>query len=236
MKSDLDLIIEFYEEEKRALEQGIKEALAERDYEEVYYRGEALNSVEGQLHRMNSLKDPLYEKKMQISRLTESAEGMGIDDRLKEYFMEAIMQTIANKERSLEELLERKAELIDTQELDDALFWLYEQKCRAFGFCFPHRDGSLCLLFELTAQKVLLISVDVKDITSDYDPEDLEEKQIHLFENLGFRYDHQKGSLVYKYDMNNFKGAWDIKIMLSRIVYDIGYFGQDKQGTIEFYD
>nr|WP_294948644.1 hypothetical protein [uncultured Mucilaginibacter sp.] len=236
MKSDLDLIIEFYEDEKYVLEQAIQEALTDHDYELVYRHGEALNRVEAQLYRMNGLKDPLYEKRMQINRLMETMPGMELDEFFKQYLAESIQRTVTNKKQSLKKLLEEKYELVDNQVIDDALFDLYDDKCKAFGFCFPHRDSNLCLLFELTAEKVLLISVDVKDITSDYDADDPEEKQVHRFENLGFRYDNYGSSLVYQYDMANFKSAWDIKVLLSRIIYDIGYFGEEKLGTIEFYN
>jgi len=41
--------------------------------------------------------------------------------------------------------------------------------------------------------------------------------------------------LIYKYDMNGFKDAITIKILLARIVYEVCYMGSVQQAKLEYF-
>jgi hypothetical protein len=56
------------------------------------------------------------------------------------------------------------------------------------------------------------------------DEDDIEYR--HPLENLGFRWSTDRKALVYYYEMEVFKEALPVKILLSRIVYEKFNFGQ----------
>lgn len=232
MKSDLDQLLAILEDEKTSLELAIKEALTDHHYESVYQNGNALNKIRSHLYRLNSFKDPFYENEQRLKRYG------GLSVKQSDPYMQLYWEEFVEKEQGkINELrLIRGTALIDSQEIDNAVFDLHEGKHQKFRLCLPHRSEYLQLDFALDNAHFLNISIDIKSIISDYDPDDPEENQLHLFENLGFRTDNENGIIVCRFNMNKFKDAWDIKILLSRIVYDIGYHGEDKQGTIELYD
>ncbi|AMR33375.1 hypothetical protein A0256_19095 [Mucilaginibacter sp. PAMC 26640] len=233
MKSDLDLLISILEEEKKSLESAVNDGLLEHDYESVHLSGNALNKVEAQLYRLRYFKDPYFEAEERLQRFSKQ---LNIEDKSDEYISRFWKKQFEKELSKITGLTAKRTLLTDGQEIDNALFDLYACKYKKFILTLSHRGIPIQIVFTLDETKTLSITIDLSFIISYCDSDDPKEKQIHLFENLGFKREDTAGVMRYNYNMANFKSAWDIKIMLSRIIYDIGYFGEEKEGKIEFYE
>ncbi|MFN0255076.1 hypothetical protein [Pedobacter ureilyticus] len=78
MISELDEILEFYENEKLALETLIIELVAEREFKQAHIRQKALKKVNRQLFLLHNLKNPNY---AEILELQQSLENLKKLDR-----------------------------------------------------------------------------------------------------------------------------------------------------------
>lgn len=231
MKSELDLLIELLEDEKKSLQSLIEENLKEYEYLNVHHHGEALMQVNGRLHMLNCFKDPFYEKEQQFERLL----NRGLFDQdidLKSYWAKRIAE-----EKEKIQKLRRQANTYfnDTQNIDNALFDLRDGRFNKLRLSFSHRDGPFHLDFEMDTGQILKISTRASCLVNSDDPDDLETNQLRLFINLGFKAHDDVDMLIYQWDMLGVKDIIAIKTMLSRIIYDIGYVGDEKQATLAYF-
>jgi len=232
MKSELDLLIEILEAEKLSLESHIKQDIKEYEYLNVHHYGQALIKVNSQLFMLNCFKDPFYERENRLERM-QNFYTRDEDIYLKSFWEERLL---AEKEEILQ--LRRKSNTYfnDTQNIDDALFNLRDGKFAKLRLNFSHRGEPFYLDFEMGPEKILNISTKASNLVDGDDPDDLESNQLHLFRNLGFKLSEENDLLVYRYDMNDAKDTIAIKRMLSRIVYDIGYYGDERQAKLEYFE
>lgn len=231
MKSELDLLIDLLEAEKQSLESLIKANLDEHEYLNVHHYGEALIRINGQLYMLNCFKDPFYDREQRFERMLNFAK---LDQQ--SYFKTFWEERIATEKEEIQQLRSKTATYFnDTQEIDDALFKLFESKYNRFRLHFAHRGEPFYIEFRMENEQILNISVELNSIVNNEDPDDLEINQVHLFKNLGFKLNSQAGLLIYRYDMEGFKDAIAIKRILARIIYDIGYWGDEKQAKLEYF-
>lgn len=219
MKSDLDQIIEYFETEKKSLEVSIKRSLAEYDYLYAHYQQEGLWRLDIHLGVLKGFKDPFYYKKDEIERWLRWMGSFEDSERFSFY-----KDTIAEKRNELEKLNRQQADyyFIDSQVIDDALFDLYEKRIRKFRLClsaeenfnldFEISGGFLKITHQLDSQYSDFVD------STDFDDDDIASK--HPLINLGFEWDTNEKKFVYHYDMNGFKEALPVKILLSRIAYE----------------
>ena len=227
MRSDLDVLIDFYEAEKLSLETLIKENLKEHEYLGVYYYGEELLRVNGQLHKLYCFKDPFYEQNQQLERLMV----FEISNE-KSYLQSFWKERVKTEKERIEKLRnENRANFNDSQELDDALFSLYEERYSGLKLYFSHEENPFYIEFKVTKQKILHIIIEKNRIIN-YN--DSETNRIRLFENLGFKLNYNNDLLIYEYNMAGFRDAILIKTLLARIIYDIGYFSKNKEAKLEY--
>ena len=232
MKSDLDLLIELLEAEKLSLETAITNNLIEHEYLSVYHHGEALLKVNAQLYRLQNFKGPLYDEEPLLERLVDSVTKFSDSPFMRDYWEEMIK----TKRDEIEKLKRQKNKHFnDEQQLDNALFDLYENRVKKLRFHFSHRGEPFYIDFEMTEVNILAISAKIDSLINYDDPDDLETNQLNLFENIGFKRNIKLGLLVYNYNMDNFKDAIAIKTILSRIIYDIGYSGDDNEAKLEYF-
>lgn len=232
MKSDLDLLIETYEVEKQSLESSMKNYLNEDDYLYAHYHQKALWRVNSELQLLHSFKGTLYEEKQHLERLIDKVKKIEDEDFVKSIYEKRIIEI----RDEIQRLSEASKNFNDSQEIDDALFNLYEGGLKRFRLHLANRDGNFYLEFELISDTVLCISVKIINILYGDDLDDSEESQIHLFEGLGFKLNNKNDMLIYKYDMNGFKDAITIKILLARIVYEVCYMGSGQQAKLEYFE
>ena len=237
MKSDLNLLIEYYEGEKKSLESSIKAYLKELDYLYAHYQQEALWRVNATLDTLRYFKDPLYYEKQQLERLNELVGGRGYESYLKANYGKRLIEK--------ESRLNKKSGVYyfnDDQVIDDALFNLYEGRCKQFKLCLRKPDN-LYLYFELQEKQILTISIIAKTSLKmyGYDKDNYDEhnteSQPYGLRKLGFKWDNDFNKIVYSFNMAGFKNAIEIKILLARIVYEVfslnsgGYEGET---TLEY--
>jgi len=223
MKSDLDLIIETLTAEKIALEEAVENAVSEFDYLIAHYHHEALIELDNKLRVLRSFKDPLHQQKAELKRrkifLSKRDMPPGVHQEAWELMSAKWNERFKNEEQAIEEL-EQSANryFTDNQLIDDALFNLYEGIYKGFNISIDERD-EFVLKFENTSGQ-LLISTE-KDIVR-YEPNYIIDNRIsaHL-QGLGFMFDYDKGEYVYKYNFTYFKDATPIKILLSRLIFDL---------------
>jgi len=221
MKSDLNLLIEYYEDEKRSLESSIKTYLKEQDYLYAHYHQEALWRLNVTLGTLRYFKDPLYYEKQELKRITEWTKGR----KIKSYVKSAYQERLIEKENSLN----KKSGVYyfnDDQIIDDALFNLHEGRCKQFRLCLS-KPNALYLYFELQTRQILCISIMTKTILDmyGYDEDDYNkndnEGQFFVLRNLGFKWSNDLNKIIYLFDMAEFKDAIAIKILLARIAYEV---------------
>lgn len=222
MKSDLDQIIEYFESEKLSLASSIKKYLLENDYLYAHYQQEELWRIDRQLSQLNYLRDPLYFKKQELERLKEVFNRFSDDDRLKFIYQ----RRITERENEIKISVLTGNYFNDTQVLDDALFNLYNGKFREFKLCL-NKASNLYVYFELKAECILSISMSSAMIMEmygydkeNYDDED-NERELFILKKMGFKQMGESDRIVYLFNMNNFKDANAVKILLSHIIYDV---------------
>ena len=75
MKTELDELIEFYEEEKQFLENCIKQNQEEYEFMHAHYHLQSLYQVNKQLDILYKLKDPNYTRKQELARYIKMYES-----------------------------------------------------------------------------------------------------------------------------------------------------------------
>jgi len=221
MKSDLDLLIEYYEDEKLALSSSIKNYLLENDYLYAHYQQEELWRLDRQLSMLYYLKDPLYLKRQELERLKEVVNRYQDEDRLKLIYE----RRVTEKENDIKRSQSESLYFNDTQVIDDALFNLYEGKFKKFKLCL-NKASDLDIYFEMNVDDFLCISIDSQAVLEmygydkdNYDNEDTE-REFFTLKKMGFEQMGESEWIVYYFNMNGFKDATVIKMLLSRIAYD----------------
>ncbi|GAA3964935.1 hypothetical protein [Mucilaginibacter dorajii] len=228
MKSELDLLIELLEAEKKSLELLIQEDIKEHEYLNVHHYGQALIKVNSRLYMLNCFKDPFYERENRLERM-QNFYSTGEDIYLKAFWEE---QLVVEKEEIRQLRKQSNTYFNDTQNIDDALFDLRDGRFAKLRLNFSHRGEPFYLDFKMEAGQILNIYTKASNLVDGDDPDDLESSQLHLFVNLGFKADIEADLLIYKWVMHGVKDVIAIKTMLSRIIYDIGYWSEEKQATL----
>jgi hypothetical protein len=229
MKSDLDLLIEYYEGEKLALESSIKNYLLEHDYLYAHYQQEGLWHLTNQLDTLKQFKDPLYYKKEGIERQIEwmtRLETQNNYSSFKDYISEYKNQLEQLNKYPVHEYFN------DTQVIDDALHNLYKRKEKGFKL-YLSKDDCFYLDFEMVDHFLKIThKQESKFDDSEYlriiDDDDDKDHRYPL-EKLGFNWDPVDNKFIYLYDMRLFKEALPVKILLSRIAYEIFRLRSEKR-------
>jgi hypothetical protein len=234
MKSDLDELIELCEVERQLLEDCIKDNVEELDYLNAHSNSRALFKVNQKLSVLNKMKDPFYDEKVQLERMIKIHERFNNDETINAYYKEII-----DKDKSkLQKLMDQKSEpFYDDQKIDDALFGLWAGIYRGF-ILYLNKKDNLSITFESTDDELLDISIKVKsalNVECFFADDDEEDGPLNKFKGLGFELNNAGNKLIYKYDMKNFKDAITIKVLLSRVIYDVFTYAElDKPASLVY--
>jgi hypothetical protein len=142
-----------------------------------------------------------------------------------------------NKRKELNEQMQNlnnrtKKQSLDGQEFDDAIYELIEKKISGFKFHLKKQDY-LFLEFRLQHEKAMIISIRFDDKSGEnYLISDIKKK----LPALGFILTEENNSLECFYDLTIFKNSFNIKILVSRIIFDVlSYKSLDNPAYIEKY-
>ena len=231
--SDLQEVIEYYENEKRWLTASIREFLSDEEYLMAHYQSEGLSRIKHTLRILHGFQNPYYDRTELLTYQKESLEKaiskpgehlLGID-QLKQWLTEI--------EAELLELTGKKYEQRpDRQEFDDAIFDIVEGRSQGFRLHLK-KESHFWIDFRLQDRHFIKISITpVHAITEEYL---LGNYQIDTIKNLGFDFDEATGILHYSYTITGFKTAFFIKTLVARIIFDVFYFKEfDNPSFMEY--
>ena len=224
MKSDLDLLIEQYEEERASLEKKVAEYLAEEDFVYASHHQKALWQVRGHLDHLYKMRIPFYEDISQLEKL-KLLSTRAQENEKHEFLSDYWKRQIEEHEIKIKELSGHTPKpFYDGQVIDDALFDLVEHKLKGFRLCF-REEPEICIEFKLD-EGFIEVALPADLSLQEFDPEDDDNWQhIGIFTGLGFQTD-ENNRLVYKYPLSQFKDASAIKILLARLMYDVFYYNE----------
>jgi hypothetical protein len=231
-KSELTELIEYLESEKNNLEKQKNDCLRESDYEGAHYFSPALQEINRQLNVLYNLDDPDYDEKSRLERYKST-----FDIPLEGFECEHLKGIYAPRKKELEDQIQGlnnriKKQTLDGQEFDDAVYELIEKRITGFRLHLKRKEN--CYLdFMLNENNSILISSNpLGDSEDDYLMTQLKEKM----PELGFAFNDRKNCMEYSYELRTFKNSFDIKVLVSRIVFDVFYYKElDNPAVIEKY-
>lgn len=166
MATDLALLIDYYEAEKKSIEEMIKDNLVYENYFDAYQNKIALNLIYQELEVLYRLRDPNYVQKKDLrfnlttrQRLVESIEQ---NHSYESSYLQNLVKEYRADEQQLNQLENTIPFLIDDQQLDDAIFDLIEGKIRSFKLYIDF-DNNIYFQFG-ASEDHLRISLDLNKI------------------------------------------------------------------------
>lgn len=222
MKSELDELIEALEEENKLLEASINDNIDNFEYIDAHFQSRALNKLSTRLNILYKMKDSLYTEKMNIQRRInlyinlKNKEGPPVMDNY--YQKEIDKANVELREINNKGLVPQ----YDEQNIDAALLKLQMGNCNGF-ILYLNAQDNLSIIFEKAAVDIIEISLSVKSVLNvEYFWSDEEEDApLNKFYGLGFNNNPQNDKLVYSYNFEGTNNAIAVKILLSRIIYDV---------------
>ena len=233
MDNQLKLLISLYEEEKIRLQKLIDECLVETKYLMAHYHSEALYQLNGRLQTLHNIDDKLYdEKSYKLNRIrglekhiaTEASEFM------KEYYSKDILKAKEELEK-LNEIPNQQTQPKDPSLLDEVLQRLIQKKIKNLKLILKKEDN-LFLGFSYSNKILKVILPHVKQHIRKWT---LYDDNINSFKYLGFELTENESKLTLKLSGNKDDILVKLKIILSKIVFEIFYFKEfDNESYIQF--
>ena len=218
MKSDLDELIEHYEVQAAIVDKDLQECLLMQDYLGAHDYSRSLNLIKSEIYLLRNLKDPLYDDKLRLENLDKNIDYLVIKFKHPKEYWQKRFEVQKIELRQLIEKGKVREFNYDSQEIDDALFDLYERKIKGFKLYLKEEDN-FYFEFKLAAANILEISIEIKTIESSQCS--FYQDIFSRYKKLGFKLNNEETLLTFEYNMNNFKDAIDIKTLLAQIVFKI---------------
>lgn len=232
IKSELIELIEHLESEQKILEDQKSDCLRQMDYEGAHHFSVALGELNRQLRILYNLNDPYYDEKKTLERhkLLFDIKIPGIDsEQSKRAFAERRKQIDEQIAELNKKVPEQKP---DGQEFDDAIYDVIEKKINGFKLHLK-KENNFYLEFSLKDVNTLSITTSPLDLSEDnYEMLELVQK----LPTLEFIYKEETNTMECLYDLTNFKNSFQIKVLVSRIIFDFLYYKNiDNPTAIEKY-
>ncbi len=235
MDNQLKLLISLCEEEKARLQERINESLAEKEYLMAHYHSEALYQLNTRLQTLNNIDDKLFDEKEFKKRIICYLKKR-IETEKSAYIKEDYKKEIQFAEEELEKLNQVSNQLALTDYkilLDETLKKLVDKKIKGLKLILKKSDN-LLLSFSYS-KKVLKVTLPyvkqhIKNLI-------LYDENINAFKNLGFNLDKNETKLILTLTGKKEDTLNRLKIILSKIVFEIFYFKEFKnESYITFID
>ena len=233
MDNQLKLLISLYEEEKIRLQKLIDECLVETEYLMAHYHSEALYQLNGRLQTLHNIDDKLYdEKSYKLNRIKGLEKHIATEasDLMKEYYSKDILKAKEELEK-LNEIHNQQTQPKDPSLLDEVLQRLIQKKIKNLKLILK-REDNLFLGFSYS-NKILKVTLPyVKQHIRKWT---LYEDNINSFKYLGFELTENESKLTLKLSGNKNDILVKLKVILSKIVFEIFYFKEfDNESYIQF--
>ncbi|HTI61480.1 hypothetical protein [Mucilaginibacter sp.] len=237
MKSDLDLVIAALEAEKRSIQKMMKQSMSDYDYLIAYHHSEALIKLESRLNKLYTFKDPLHNRRQELKRqersLKKPPEYFRKNKMLWKFFTDRQAAELKKNRLDLELESEKKVVFNDSQQIDDLIFDIVARKIDKFQIVFSiYDDDDVQITFEIDVD---FLSICV-NMFNPQEPDFVFDGRVsNPLKGLGFKYDADKQVFVYKYNLQNFRDATEIKILLSRLFFDVFGICDGQSISIKFW-
>ena len=233
MDNQLKLLISLYEEEKIRLQKLIDECLVETEYLMAHYHSEALYQLNGRLQTLHNIDDKLYdEKSYKLNRIKGLEKHIATEasDLMKEYYSKDILKAKEELEK-LNEIHNQQTQPKDPSLLDEVLQRLIQKKIKNLKLILK-REDNLFLAFSYS-NKILKVTLPyVKQHIRKWT---LYDDNINSFKYLGFELTENESKLTLKLSGNKDDILVKLKVILSKIVFEIFYFKEfDNESYIQF--
>lgn len=217
MNSNLNQLIEFWEQKKQKLELELENCINERDFEFAEYYSNSLNQISQKLRVLRSLDQNnqwnIDKYKQDISKIEN--EILISDSERKKFILEYRLRNLHEQLNQLEE--NKNEHFEDAQKIDELLFDLYDKKINGFRI-YLSKDENVYLGIEVYDNKILEIKLTKNEyIKNNKWINSIFEKRLRI---IGFRYDFTKERLVLCKEIPVKIDTIEIKMFLSRIVYE----------------
>lgn len=214
MISELDEILEFYENEKLALETLIIELVAEREFKQAHIRQKALKKVNRQLFLLHNLKNPNYAEILELQQSLENLKKLDRGNPAMKNFFDSRKHPIELRLQQIEANV--AIEQLDSQEFDDAIFELAAGKIKHFQF-FINPKTKLYLDFKTHRESIVIAIPKFKKLKNNFT---LPKSNIAFLKGMGFQRNRDENTLSLSFDISSFKDANPLKTIVSRVIYE----------------
>lgn len=231
MNEEMNEVINYFEDEKNRLDELMNECISDADFEGAHQFQLGIITVSNQLNILKKLSDPNYSKKKELENTIEFFNNIITrEPQISEYYSGKINLAV----ETLNSLNNRRCEAFyDGQEFDDAIFDLVEQRIKGFVF---HLKKSANLYLDFSIKKSYL-RIKLTPFLVLKDNFHLGKHNVKELKMIGFSKNRSKKYFRYKYKLDYFKDAIEIKTIVSRVVYEV-FFSQelDTTTTLEIRD
>jgi len=229
--NDLDELIAVLENERRWLEGQIAEYISETDYWYASHHQIALEEINGKLRQCYRFKRPDYDEIERLEFMIENNKrhiatqnaNFG-DDFLLRYYKEEL---ISNELRLAKLSGQKPQPIFDEQIVDNALFDLISKRLSTFRIEIIKEQHLSFIEFSLSENNEY-IEIWLKgrwELDDDADDKDGHHPfwpSVNTLKGIGFNPQH--GNFVFKYPNSHFRTAHSLKIILSRLFYEVIQF------------
>jgi hypothetical protein len=222
LEDKLKTLIAYCEEEKSRLLRLIDECLKDDEYQLAHFHQQALYQLNRRLQTLQNIDDIFYDEKSHkqrwISVLEKRLEEANSGD-WKEY----LNKDLQRHKEALEKLNQSSQSKISSESeniFDKTILDLIERRIKGFKLILKKTDN-LLLDFGYRKETVKVILPNVKSLINKWT---LHEGNIKIFINLGFVLTDNQSKLVLKLTGKKEMIIEKLKIILSKIVFEIFYF------------
>lgn len=229
MEDKLKTLIAYYEEEKSRLLKLIDDCLKDDEYQLAHFHQQALYQLNGRLQTLQNIDDIFYDEKShkqrRITALEKRLEEASSDD-WKEYLNKDLQRHKEELEK-LNQSSQNKTASENENIVDKTILDLVERKIKGFKLILK-KAGNFLLDFSYRKEALKVVLPNLKSLTNKWT---LHEDNINTFINLGFVLTDNQSTLVLKLTGDKEAIIQNLKIILSKIVFEIFYFKEFQNET-----
>jgi hypothetical protein len=229
LEDKLKTLIAYYEEEKSRLLKLIDDCLKDDEYQLAHFHQQALYQLNGRLQTLQNIDDIFYDEKSHkqkwITVLEKRLEEATSDD-WKEY----LNKDLQRHKEELEKLNQSSQNKIASENeniLDKTILDLLERKIKGFKLILKKADNFL-LEFSYRKKALKVVLPNIRSLTNKWT---LHEDNINTFINLGFVLIDNQSKLVLQLTGEKEAIIQKLRIILSKIVFEIFYFKEFQNET-----
>jgi len=221
LNESLEILIAFYEEEKKHLHNQIEDCLKEWEYEFAHYHSQALYQVNARLNTLYSLQDRKHGEKVLKKVIISNLEDK-FQSESDGYMLEYLSQRLTKEKELLNELNLVCDPVKDPygNTFDETLDLLLEKRIKQF---LLHFDQDEKFLIEFS-YKARILKASIPFIKSHLGNMLLTEENLTVLEKMGFEYNNNSSRLTLCLQGSRESITYEIKWRLAKIVFELFHF------------